>query len=156
MVLPGSVAMAQSISVYLTDNDDATNVRSAPKGDVAMTLPDTCSYKIGLTDSKDGWWRVNWIEAAEEGVDIRLVGSSTNEYWIHHSVIGLDTRNYGGERWCLRATPSKKGKPTFWFKEEIIVHPLKVKGDWLQVTVNGHTGWIELEKLCDNPLTNCC
>ena len=156
MACQGNVAKAQGMCVFVTDKDALTNVRSAPKGDVVMTLPDTCSYIIGVIDFKDGWWRVNWIESAEESIYIELVGSPTNEYWIHHSVIGLGTRNYGGERWCLRATPSKKGKPTYWFKKEIVVHPLRVKGDWLQVTVNGHTGWIELDDLCSNPLTKCC
>lgn len=156
VVCLGNLAMAQGISVMLTDNDAVTNVRSAPKGQVVMTLPDTCSYMMGLTDVRNGWWRIEWIECAENGTEIALAGSPTNEYWIHHSVVGLATRNYGYERWCLRATPSKKGKPTYWFSEEIVVNPLQIKGDWVEVTVNGHKGWIESEKLCDNPLTNCC
>lgn len=151
----GNVTQAQEIGVMLTDNDAATNVRSAPRGEVVMTLPDTCSYIMTLTDARNGWWRIKWLECAEEGNDIALVGSPTQEYWIHYSVVGLDTRNYGNERWCLRATPNEKGKPTHWFNEEIEVHPLQVQGDWVQVEYNGRKGWIEIEKLCDNPLTNC-
>ena len=79
MACQGNVAKAQGMCVFVTDKDALTNVRSAPKGDVVMTLPDTCSYIIGVIDFKDGWWRVNWIESAEESIYIELVGSPTNE-----------------------------------------------------------------------------
>lgn len=152
----GNMIHAQaSVYMMITDSDAVTNVRSAPNGKVVMTLPDTCSYMLTLTEPSNGWWRVEDIECAENATDIALQGSPTGKYWIHHSVVGASTRNYGNQRWCLRAKPSKKSKATYWFTGEIVVHPLKMSGEWIKVTINGHTGWIQSEMLCDNPLTTC-
>ena len=158
MVCLGNMAQAEGIElgVYVSDSDPVTNVRNKPGGSIAMTLPDTCSYMITVTEPTNGWWRVKWITVAETSGYIALTGSSTGWFWIHNSVIGLGTLNYANERWCLRSQPNENGKPVYWFNTEIVVHPLTVKGDWVKVTYNGHTGWIESEKLCDNPLTNCC
>lgn len=160
MMSVGIAAMAQSeIGAWICDSDPITNVRSAPKGAVVMALPDTCSYMLGLSSPSNGWWKIDWMEAAEQGEEINLKGSPTGEYWIHHSVVGLSTRNYGGQRCCLRATPSKKGKAVCWFTEELMVNPMETKDDWVKVKaeVNGvaQVGWIEGANLCDNPLTTC-
>ena len=150
-------ASSQTIAAFITDNS-ATNLRSAPSGKVVMKLPNNTSYIVVLSSPSNGWWKVDEVENAEEGTDIMLKGSPTRKYWIHHSVVGYGTRNYGGERWCLRAAPSAKAKAAYWFKEEIILHPIDVKGKWVKVTTSDkkHTGWIEDDKLCGNPLTNCC
>lgn len=149
------VVAQNSVSAWISDSDSFTNIRCAPHGAVAMALPDTCTYMVGLTNPRDGWWQVEWIEAAEEAVEIELAGSTTGKYWIHHSVVGTSTRNYGNQRWCLRATPSKNGKPVYWFTEELVVNPIEVKGDWVKVKRGKHTGWIEDVGLCSNPLTTC-
>ena len=150
-----TVVGQNSTSAWISDSDSFTNLRSAPHGTVVLTLPDTCTYMIGITNPRDGWWQVEWIEGAEEAADIPLVGSPTGKYWIHYSVLAFSTRNYGSKRWCLRATPSKKGKPVYWFSDETIARPLDVKGDWHQVKIGNHTGWIESEMICSNPLTTC-
>lgn len=146
-----------SLSAFIIDKD-ATNIRSTPSGKVVMKLPHQHEYMIELTNPRNGWWQLIDVENAEEAKEVKLKGSPTGKYWIHHSVVCLGTRNYGGERWCLKASPAAKAKATFWFKEEILLHPLDVKGNWVKVVTHDkkHTGWIEMENLCDNPLTNCC
>jgi len=156
VTLFANLAHAQdAIYVMVTDSDPITNVRSAPNGKVVMTLLDTCSYILDITEPRNGWWKITEIECAEEATNIALEGSPTQQYWIHNSVIGSTTRNYGNQKWCLRSKPSIKGKPTYWFIDSIIVHPINVSGDWVKVKCNGHIGWIEYEMLCFNPLTTC-
>jgi len=39
-----------------------------------------------------------------------------------------------------------------------LLRPMEIKDDWVKVkTIDGkYTGWIEIEWLCGNSLTNCC
>lgn len=155
------VGYAQSLSVYISDgNGEFTNVRSGPKGKVVDKIPTSKIVMLEVVSPQDGWWQIDGGEVYCTGDDdetITLKGSSTG-YWIHHSVIGLDTRNYGGQTLRLRKSPDAKSAVVFSFKEEMHVMPLEVRGDWVKVkTGDGkHIGWIEAEWLCDNPLTNCC
>ncbi len=98
-------------------------------------------------------WRVG-----DDDSEVVLEGSDTGEYWIHHSSLGLGTRNYGSQELCLRDAPDEEGKVVFTFNEEMILMPLDIQGDWVKVKVDGYdiVGWIEAEWLCSNPLTNCC
>ena len=142
---------------YIVD-DTPTNVRCEPKGAVAFTLPCDWSYIVCLSDPTNGWWRLRYAEIAEEAEEVRLAGSSTEEYWVHYSVVGIGTRNYGNQRLVLRAQPFEAAAVVYSFTEELSLHPLEVNGDWVKVvTPDGqHTGWIDSEWLCSNPLTNCC
>ncbi len=147
---------SETLSAYIVDKTP-TNVRSAPNGTVVLKLPNDCSYIVTLTSPRGGWWRLMAAENAEEGVDVALQGSPSKQYWVHSSVVGLSTRNYGGERLALRAESAEDAKAVYSFSEEITLIPLEVKGDWVKASTSDgkHMGWIELEWLCDNPLTNC-
>ena len=152
---------AQSLSVYISDsNGEFTNVRNAPGGKVVAKIPTSKIVMLEVTSPQNGWWQIDGGTVNYTGDDdeeVTLKGSSTG-YWIHHSVIAVGTRNYGGETLHLRKSPDNKSAAVFSFKEEMQLRPLEVRGDWVKVkTADGkHTGWIESEWLCDNPLTNCC
>ncbi|MCR4604148.1 MAG: SH3 domain-containing protein [Prevotella sp.] len=157
------IGQAQNVSVYIYDTDGPfTNVRSSPKGKVVDKIPVDRSATLLLTKATNGWWRIvdNCYGAFDEDgdfVEVKLKGSTTG-YWIHYSTIAVGTRNYGGEDLPLRSQPSKRASVSFTLKGEQLVRPIDVKGDWVKVkTLDGRgTGWIEVEWLCDNPLTNCC
>ena len=161
LAMATTVGKAQSLSVYISDDNGAfTNVRNAPKGKVVAKIPTSKIVMLDVTSPQNGWWQIDGGKVYYTGDDdetVTLKGSSTG-YWIHHSVIGLGSRNYGGETLRLRKSPDKKSAVVFSFKEELHLMPLEVRGDWVKVkTGDGkHTGWIESEWLCDNPLTNCC
>ena len=159
LMLFALMGRAQSVSVFITDNDRYTNVRNSPNGKVVARIDNNLgSGMLELEKPVNGWWRIedNSWEIAEEAKEVTLRGSRTG-YWIHYSVVGFGTRNYGGQKLTLRATPSVKGRAVYSFTKELILHPLEVKGEWIKVKTNdGHIGWIHEEWICDNPLTNCC
>lgn len=143
------------VSVFLFDTSGVdTNIRNAPKGKVIAKLDRTGEYILTLTEPKNGWWKIVDVEEATEAREIALktVG------YIHYSVVGFATRNYGGERIYLRELPNESAKVSFSFTDELVLRPLDVVGDWVKVvTADGkHTGWIEDVWICSNPLTNCC
>ena len=159
MVFFAMTSMAQSLELYISDNTGTpTNVRNAPKGKVVATLPVGSTIILSVESPTNGWWKITrgQYEDAERG-DKKLKGSTTG-YWVHSSVLGIGTRNYGGQRLNLHQSPSSKSAITYSFKEELELNPIDIKGTWVKVrTKDGkHTGWIELEWLCGNPLTSCC
>ena len=143
----------------LWDADAMTNIRNKPNGAVVMTLTSDKSYVLSLSTPQDGWWKIlDYWNAEDEDEETTLAGSDTGEYWIHHSVIGLATRNYGGQELCLRDAPDEEADVIFTFNKELKLNPIDIQGDWVKVKVDGYdiVGWIEEEWLCSNPLTNCC
>lgn len=157
-VMAIAVYAQASIAVFVAD-DGPTNVRNKPSGDIAMQLPTDGSMCLLLEKPTNGWWKVVdvWDAENEDNPSANLHGSTTGEYWVHHSVIGVGSRNYGGEKLVLREKPNAKAKAVYSFTEEILLRPIDIKGSWVKVKApNGKIGWIQDEWLCDNPLTNCC
>ena len=163
------VGHAQIIDVYIFDNDGPfTNVRNSPnKGKVVDKIPVDVSATLTVEKPTNGWWRIVGecyecltTETQEDGsefANVKLKGSTTG-YWIHNSVIGIGTRNYGeNQKLQLRSEPSKSAAVSYTLKGEQTVHPIDVKGSWVKVkTADGKgQGWLEKEWLCSNPLTTC-
>ena len=153
-------AQAQVLDVFISDaTGSPTNVRNAPNGKVVAQLNPTSGIMIGVESPKNGWWKItdNYYSDPDKDFEDEYLKGSTTGYWIHHSVLAVATRNYGGETLRLRKSPSSRAQAVYSFNEEIILRPMEVKGDWVKVkTTDGkHTGWIEAEWLCGNSVTNC-
>lgn len=156
------VSAQKSLSVYIIGDENNTHatIHSAPNGEKVYTLPDTCIYMLGVKKPQNGWWVV------EENSIFGMCDYSENDFdfsnkcktaYIHYSFLGFSTRNYGGQRLVLYSKPSEKSDEVYAFTEEIALCPLEVKGKWVYVeTQDKHRGWIRLENICSNPLTNCC
>jgi len=146
-------------AVFITDNSGKyTNIRAAAKGKIVDKIPTELIVMLVVNNPVNGWWRiVGDSYSAMDSDDVTLKGSTTG-YWIHSSVIGLGTRNYGGETISLRKSPSASSKAVFSFSDERRLHPVDICEGWVRVrTEDGrHEGWIEEEWLCGNPVTNCC
>lgn len=158
MTLTVITVSAQSVSAFVTDDDQYTNLRDAPKGKVVGRIDNKLTAMVVLENYTNGWWKLAGEPSyAEEDVEIPLQPSATG-YWIHYSMVGFGTRNYGGQTLHLRQSPDDKAPITYSFSKELVLHPIGIKGDWIKVkTGDGkHTGWIEIEWICSNPLTNCC
>ncbi len=162
-VISASLVSAQKgLSVYIIGDEAGThaNIHSAPNGEKVYTLPDTCIYMLGVKKPHDGWWVVDgnsifgMCDYSENDFDF---SDKCKTAYIHYSAIGFATRNYGGQRMALYSKPSEKSDEVYAFTDEIVLCPLDVKGMWVYVeTRDKHRGWIRLENICDNPLTNCC
>lgn len=159
MTLSVITSSAQVIGAYITDNNgDFTNVRNAPKGKVVGKISTKLVVMVALENYNDGWWKLSGLpENAEEATEIPLPASDSG-YWVHYSVVGFSTRNYGGQTLQLHASPDTDSPVTFSFSEEMQLHPVGVVDGWVKVKTDDgkHTGWIQDEWICDNPLTNCC
>ncbi len=158
IVLAGAVAAQAgdlNMMAYVYDTSP-TNLRETPGGKVAYVLPTECHYVLTLDEVRNGWWSICWVNEVETDVAPRLFGSSTGRYWIHYSVLGLETRNYGGRALQLRAKPSKSAKAVTTLRSSQVVHPMDRSGEWVKVkTLSGKVGWLPEWELCDNPLTTC-
>lgn len=154
---PNADLYANALDVFLWD-DSPTNLRSAPKGKVAVTLPygDDYIYTLIVGESVNGWFKVLDVDVMDKEPPIKMI--DYDELWIHYSVIGTGTRNYGGQKLKLYAKPDERSKVTYSFKKEIVVHPIEIGNGWIKVkTTDGkHEGWIQSEWLCGSPVTNCC
>ncbi len=150
---------ANALGVFVWDDNGPTNLREAPKGKVVVSLPDDDEYIYTLlvSDCVNGWLKVVYIGAIDRELPFNM--SDYKELWIHNSVIGTSTRNYGGQTLHLYAEPDENAKVTYSFGDETLLHPLETDVDgWVKVrTGDGkHEGWIQREWLCGNPVTNCC
>lgn len=159
LLVTALTAGAQStLNAFLWDNDEMTNIRESPKGKVVMSLSADEPYVFELTTPSNGWWRVeSFNNPANYDEDTSLEGSSTGKYWIHYSVIAVSSRNYGGEDVYLRDAPDEDANFVAVFNEEVILRPMDIVGDWVKVKLDNTeiVGWIEVEWLCGNPLSNC-
>lgn len=158
MTLMVMTVSAQRVVVFVTDSDPFTNLRDAPKGKVIGKIDNKLSAMVVLENYTNGWWKLAETPSyAEDDAEIPLQPSATG-YWIHYSTVGFGTRNYGGQTLHLRKSPDDKAPITYSFSKELTLHPIGVQGDWVKVkTGDGkHSGWIEMDWICANPLTNCC
>ena len=148
------------MTAYISDDDPTglTNIRNKPMGAAVLKLKSDDIHIVSLTSPQDGWWKILELWTVEDDVTASLKGSDTGEYWIHYSVLGIGTRNYGGQCLMLRDAPSEDANVVYSITKELELKPMDVDGDWVKVKVDGYdiVGWIEAEWLCSNPVTNCC
>lgn len=162
MVIVGLVmsaaAFAQtSFEVYVYDQQGGkTNIRNAPNGKVVASLEQNDEYNMVVTECKNNWWRIDGGKVFPfEANEIRLKGSTTG-YWIHSSVIGFTGQGEGGV--TLYQSPNKKSKVVVRTKNWTMVRPIGVQNGWVKVRVDGtkKEGWMPMNQICANPVTNCC
>ena len=157
-----SVSAQTGASAYICDNSGTpTNVRNAPNGKIVKKLPDIDGgYVVSLLEVRNKWWRIDPVidvYGGEEDEYVQLDGSKTG-YWVHYSVLQFGIA--GDHENVLRETPSPKGKPLKVapsYLYEVGLHPLEIRGEWIKVITsdNRYTGWMPINKICDNPLTTC-
>ena len=163
MVMTLSVNAQTGAGAYICDNSGTpTNVRNAPNGKVVQKLPDVDGgYVVSLLEARNKWWQIDpviEIYGDDDDNTVRLKGSKTG-YWVHYSVLQFNIA--GDPENVLRETPSPKGKPLKFAEPsylfEVGLRPLEIRGKWIKVITsdNRYTGWMPIDKICDNPLTTC-
>ena len=162
MVIALTVNAQTGVCAYILDaSGTPTNVRNAPNGKVVQTLSDVDGgYVVELLEVKNNWWKIApEVEVCGDVDDetLQLKGSKTG-YWVHYSVLGFGIS--GDPENVLRETPSSKAKPLKLgrgYLFEVGLRPLEIRGKWIKVitTDKRHTGWMPIDRICDNPLTTC-
>ncbi|MBN2664588.1 MAG: hypothetical protein JXR68_13145 [Bacteroidales bacterium] len=144
------------LRVYLSDPDESgTNIRKSPGGEIILTLvkdDEDFEFFITVTEAQNGWFKIqNPIVGMENNFEI-----PGGKGWIHGSVIAVDTRNYGGQKIEIWSEPGE-GKIIGYINEEAYNIGLKdLYGNWAKIEYKGIEGWVKIDWLCGNPLTNCC
>ena len=140
---------------FISD-EGVTNIRNAPKGTVVYQITEPGSYMLYVFNPDDGWWQVynSVLYEIDQAEPIPL----PTESWIHSSVLGVSLRNYDGQPEPLYASPDATSKVVGHINEqEALVRPvdLAAGGEWVKVRYGKLTGWINTDRLCDNPVTTC-
>ncbi len=153
-----SMDCSGSVGAYLNDPDlSGTNIRNAPNGKVVFKLvksDDNFEYFITATAAKEGWFK---IEPKVGGMESDITIES-EECWIHGSVLGASTRNYGGQTISI-FMDKEKSKEIFQIKQETAFSLIDLCGNMVKIKWNdekgNHEGWMDIDWVCGNPLTNC-
>ena len=146
-----------SFRAYISDPDkvNPTNVRKTPSGDIILKLERNSDYIIYIVACQGRWFKVDKIEPTDSKIDI-----PGGAGWIHGSVIGFSTRNYGNQKLNLYEKANANSKVVEVLKYETELKLVDIEGEWVKVEWNNDgkkiIGWIEKEWLCGNPYTNCC
>ena len=157
-----ALAQIQAHAYIFDDSGSPTNVRNAPNGTVVRALPEVDGgYVVGLLKVKNNWWKIDpliEIYGSDVDDDHTLLEGSDTGYWVHYSVLGFGIS--GDPTNVIRKEPSMKAKPlnikaSYLFDTGL--RPLEIKGNWIKVvtTDKKYTGWMPIDRICDNPLTTC-
>ena len=119
------VSAQKNLSVYIIGDESnaPATIHSAPNGEIVYTLPDTCIYMLGVKKPQNGWWVVEgnsvfgMCDYSENHFDF---GDKCKTAYIHYSVIGFSTRNYGGQRMVLYSKPSEKSDEVYAFTMPLV------------------------------------
>lgn len=141
-----------SLVCYIDDSDPYTNIRKSPGGALLGKVDngEEDAWTVTIHNPSKGWWQLYGKRLGD--IDI------SEGAWIHYSVLGMRTRNYGGGALSLRASASTKASVVATInKEEMTVRPMDISadGEWTKVKCEAGTGWIETSWLCGNPYTTC-
>ncbi|NRB48023.1 MAG: hypothetical protein HRU41_10155 [Saprospiraceae bacterium] len=133
--------------VYLDDEDEFSNIRATPGGQIVLKLNNQYAYGyiLHVIDFQDGWLKIDEIN----GIDGYRI--SEFEGWVHTSIVALGT-TYNIDVLDEPNGTTKVGQvlgeqDTFKIKE--------VHCEWIKIECKGITGWIESDKTCGNPVTTC-
>ena len=142
---------------YRTDKEgEATNLRDAPNGKVVGSIPAEGEWCMSIDKIVNGWCHIfaGNISSAEN--EDETIITKNADLWIHSSVIGASGMGDGKVK--LYASPSNSSSVVFESTDWTLIHPVEINGEWIKVKVDGtkKEGWIHLDEICSNPLTNCC
>ena len=138
---------------YLIDDDtNGTNLRKRPNGEIIYVLKTQYgNVEFRLSESKDNWFKITNIDTYDD-----IIEPIPDECWIHGSLLGANTRNYGGQPVALYKTQDTTQMAFTIYEQDVLLSYNAMCGsDWVQVKYKGELGWIQSEWLCSNPVTTC-
>jgi len=145
---------------YIDDPDTKgpTNIRDKPKGKVLVELERNDAYMVHIVGQKDGWFEIDFVEPGDpnNAIDIPMQNG-----WIHHSVLGLTSRNYGAQKVPVYLYPDETklliGEIT---ERETELRFDQIYYDFVHVSFKDKKGkkiqgWIKKEWVCGSAFTTC-
>ena len=142
------------MDAYIDDpSETATNVRQTPGGKVVLKLPYAQDdYFLTISGQQGDWFKISAIEGIENKYEW-----SGGEAWIHNSVVGASTRNYGNQKITMYDADNQNSNEVGTITMETALQVIAVCGDWVKVKTkpDQKNGWIKKEWICGNPLTTC-
>ncbi|MCQ2973435.1 MAG: hypothetical protein MJ211_01345 [Bacteroidales bacterium] len=150
------------VEIYDTDGD-FTNIRNGAGGAIVDKIPTQTEYRFELTDGKEdnnGWvWIKNGkVYKFEQDAndkptsyfEVKFSGS-TSGYWIHNSVLKLNSLNDGI---ILREKPDNSSAIKYEVSHSVTLRPIKLKNNYIYLkTKDGkYEGWTEACNVCLNTL----
>jgi len=134
--------------VYTIDNDEFSNIRATPKGEIILKLSNNYSsegYILTVIDVEDGWLKINVIEGIE-GVTV-----SNFEGWIHNSIVEAAVTH----DLDVFDKPNGKNKVGKLIGEHDSFKIKDVYCEWIKIECKNVSGWVKSDKICGNPVTTC-
>lgn len=144
-----------SLTVFLNDPDlTGTNVRKKPKGAIIYQMVrknEEEEFLIDLSQAQEGWFKVTGMEGMDGAIELDYEAA-----WVHGSVLGINTKNYGGETIPIYEEASTKA-PLVTSTTEVLYNLslVDICGEWVKVKGEHFTGWVQQHWLCGSSLTNC-
>lgn len=154
-LLEKDIPCTGNLTVFLNDPDlTGTNVRKEPKGAIIYQMVrknEEEEFLIDLSQAQGGWFKVTAIEGMDGAVAIDYTAA-----WVHGSVLGVNTKNYGGETITIYEEATPKA-PLVTSTTEVLYNLslVDICGEWVKVKGKDFTGWIQQQWLCGSSLTNC-
>ena len=142
----------ETYAYLIADDTNGTNLRKRPKGKIIYVLKSQYeNVEFSLSESKDIWFKITNIDTYDD-----IIEPIPDKCWIHGSLLGAKTRNYGGQTIALYKTPDTTQMAFIIYEQDVILNFNAMCGnDWVQVNYNGELGWIQSKWLCSNPVTTC-
>ncbi len=146
-------AVSCSGSVYTVDPDPGgTNVRSSPRKNtpVLIVIPnDSESTVVDLSASFEDWLLIHSARGVTSGFWFQ------GEGWVHGSLLAVRAVHPSGRSVPLYSKPDVKSPVIETIAKETEVRLAGCKGDWMQVRIGKHKGWLAPGDYCGNPVTTC-
>ena len=148
-----------------TKDEHFTNICDSPNGSVILKLPSKESYTLGLSDYKNGCWKIESLELINEEQEEETsipIPSNTN-YWIHTTNINSEFKGDGGIPFNLLDNPTLEANIITSYQPgesypPSITNILELSPDKLFIKIklnDGHVGWVPTNIVCYSAFTIC-
>lgn len=146
------------VEAYVIDPDPkGLNVRFGPGSEYAVKtrLLTQNETQVSIKGASGSWVLIDEafeLEAVEESKGLQGKG------WVYGPMLALTTRYVGLKKEPavrLFQEPNHNSAVVVRLPRDTEVRVIGCRGDWVQVRYKTHTGWLDAESQCGNPVTTC-
>ena len=149
-------------------NNQNIYLYSEPDGNLLDSLinleNDFCWYRLSITESKNGWFKVNSINAMPDCHEnqVNKCDSCYTGMWVKGvnlkiNIADLNVEPVNGIKFFEQ--PDLESKVVYHSGNFLVTELIKVKGNWAKVRFIAdekiHLGWLQKADQCSFPWTSC-